>query len=219
MNNEQREVGGGRGFSKQELLDDLKAAWTECKKCPLYKCNTPSDENPSGKAFGRGNPTAKILLVGEALGAGESRTGDVFLSTSPAGRKLAEILAHYKLTRSVYIVNPIACRSTKKDKTTGKIKNIKPLPEHIEACRERFDTIVSIIKPKLIVAMGAGAINALTGYTGTVKDAMGRTFHHDAYGKVLGTCHPMLYIYRAQDEDLIRESDKIWKFIAKHKRN
>jgi len=217
MNNEQKEIQTRRGFTKQQLLDDLAAAWTGCTKCPLHKCNTPSDENPSGQAFGRGNPKAKILLVGEALGKGESETGDVFLPNSPAGRKLMMILKHYKLLNSVYICNPVACRSTKKDKKTRKIKNIKPAPEHVDACRERFDSIVKILKPRLIVAMGAGAIAALTGYTGTVKNAMGRVFETEKYGNVLATCHPMLYIYRAKDEELITKSDKIWQFIEDHK--
>jgi len=166
--------------------------------------------------MGRGNPRANILLVGEALGRGESQTGDVFLPTSPAGRKLAEILKHYGLTTRVYITNPVACRSTRKEEKTGKIKNTKPAPEHVEACRERFESIVNIVKPRLTVAMGAGAIAALTGYTGSVKDAMGREFS-TPFGKVLATCHPMLYIYRANDMDLIARSDKIWKFIAEHK--
>lgn len=217
MSDEQQEIKGGRLFTKQELLNDLAAAWTGCKKCPLYGCNTPTDVNPSGMAHGRGNPKAKILLVGEALGKGESETGDVFLSNSPAGRKLMEILRHYKLLNKVYICNPVACRSTKKDKKTGKVKNIKPAPEHVDTCRPRFDSIVKILKPRLIVAMGAGAIHALTGYKGTVKNAMGRVFDHETYGKVLATCHPMLYIYRANDQELITQSDKIWKFIAGHK--
>jgi len=215
MNDEQREINIDRRFTNQELLDDLKAAWEGCQKCPLHRCNTPSDENPSGQAQGRGNPNASILLVGEALGRGESVAGRVFLETSPAGKKLAEILAHYKLAKSVYIANPVACRSTRKD--SGKVKNIKPAPEHIEACRKRFDAIVSIIKPKLIVAMGAGAISALTGYKGTVKDAMGRMFEHETYGKVLATVHPMLYIYKAKDRELTKISDKIWRYIAEYK--
>jgi DNA polymerase len=217
MNNKQKEIQTHRGFTKQQLLNNLKIVWEDCRKCPLHKCNTPSEENSSGKAYGRGNPRAKILLVGEALGAGESRTGRVFLETSPAGRKLATILKHYGLTNRVFITNPVMCRSTRKDKKTGKIKNIKPAPEHVEACRPRFDTIVSIIKPRLIVAMGAGAINALTGYTGTVKDAMGQIFKTEQYGKVLATVHPMVYIYRATDKELITQSDKIWKYIVQHK--
>ena len=216
MSDEQREIPVDRRFTPQQLLDDLKAAWEPCQRCDLHKCNTPSDANTSGKAHGRGNPRANILLVGEALGKGESQTGDVFLPTSPAGRKLAEILKHYGLTKRVYITNPVACRSTRKEEKTGKIKNTKPAPEHVEACGERFSAIVSIVKPRLIVAMGAGAIAALTGYTGSVKDAMGRAFD-TPYGKVLATCHPMLYIYRANDMDLIASSDKIWKFIAEHK--
>jgi uracil-DNA glycosylase family 4 len=125
-------------------------------------------------------------------------------------------LKYYKMTGSVYIANPVACRSTREDEKTGKVKNIKPAPEYVEACRERFDSLVSILKPKLVVAMGSGAIAALTGYTGSVKDAMGRTFD-TKYGKVLATCHPMLYIYRSGDDDLIAHSAKIWEFISGHR--
>ena len=195
-------------MDKEMLLENLKKEWLHCKKCPLHKCNTPSDDNPSGRAFGRGNVDAPLLLVGEALGKTESSSGQVFDENAPAGGKLKQILSYYELQDLVYIANPVACRSTKNG------KNIKPDASHYAACRPRFDRLVQIIQPELIVAMGAGAAEVLTGQPIQIMKQMGEIFD-TAYGLVIVVPHPCAYIYRQKDEDLRKKSDKIWRKIAK----
>ena len=195
-------------MNKEMLPENLKKEWLHCKKCPLHKCNTPSKENPSGRVFGRGNPDAPLLLVGEAPGGQEAATGIDFYENAPAGGKLKQILSYYELQNLVYIANPVVCRSTKNG------KNIKPDASHYAACRPRFDRLVQIIQPELIVAMGAGAAEVLTGQPIQIMKQMGEIFD-TAHGLVIVVPHPCVYIYRQKDEELRKNSDKIWKKIAK----
>lgn len=199
--------------TKEYLLKELATAWDNCTKCPLHECNTPTSANPSGRASGRGNPDAKVLLVGEALGKQESQTGIVFHPDAPAGSKLQQILSFYNLYNPdtgqylVYISNPVICRST-----SPRGKDIKPTIKQYRACQPRFQELVSIMQPELIVAMGAGALEALTGQKHAVTRVMGELFETQ-YGNVLATVHPMYYRYNSKDEHLKRTSHKVWQYI------
>ncbi|HUW06695.1 MAG TPA: uracil-DNA glycosylase [Williamwhitmania sp.] len=195
-------------MTKQARLLELERGWLNCTRCPLYKCNTPSEQNPSGRAFGRGNPDAPLLLVGEALGKTESISGNVFDERAPAGGKLKQILSYYELEGLVYIANPVACQSTKNG------KNVKPNASQYAACRHRFDQLIQIIQPKLIVAMGAGAAEVLTGQSIQIMKQMGEMFQV-GHGTVVVVPHPASYLYRKNDEELRKNSHRIWKKISK----
>jgi len=194
---------------KKSALKRLAAIWDSCEDCPLHECNTSSKDNPSGKAQFRGNPDAKLILCGEALGEQESRTGLVFYPDAPAGKKLAQILNYYDLSDQALITNPVACRSTNE-----RGKNIKPPMECCETCRTRFNAIYDIVQPQYIIAMGAIAIEFLTGDKVPVMKNIGRMWD-TRYGPVISTCHPCAYVYNAKNDQLRRDSDRMWKKIKK----
>ncbi len=114
---------------KQEILD--------CRKCSLYKTRIYP-------VIGEGNHQAKIMFVGEAPGANESRTGRPFCGA--AGRILDELLESAGIKRKdVYITNVL------KDRPPN---NRNPKPEEIIACSPFLERQIEIIKPAIIGCLG-----------------------------------------------------------------
>lgn len=145
----------------------------ECRKCPLGKTR-------KNFVFGSGNPRAEILFVGEAPGADEDAQGLPFVGA--AGRLLTKIIESTKTWKreDVFICNVLKCRPP---------GNRTPLPEEVEQCFPYLQEQIRIVKPKLIMAMGASAAQALL----QTKDSVGKLRHqwHDWGGIPLRvTYHP-----------------------------
>ncbi len=114
-----------------------------CGLCPDRKNAVP----------GEGSATARLVLVGEGPGATEDETGRPFVGQ--AGKLLEGILAAIELRREdVFICNVVKCRPP---------QNRKPLPEEIEACMPYLRRQLSILRPKVILALGATAAETLLG--------------------------------------------------------
>ncbi|HEY5038743.1 MAG TPA: uracil-DNA glycosylase, partial [bacterium] len=126
----------------------------ECQKCPLGKTRKKF-------VFGSGNPQAEIMFVGEAPGADEDAQGLPFVGR--AGQLLTKIIESTNTWKreDVFICNVLKCRPP---------GNRTPLPEEVEQCRPYLEEQVKIIKPKLIMALGASAAQALL----KTKDAVGK---------------------------------------------
>jgi DNA polymerase len=102
---------------------------------------------------GEGSPTARLMLVGEGPGATEDATGRPFVGQ--AGKLLDDILAAIEVPReSVYITNVVKCRPP---------QNRKPLPDEIAACIPYLHRQLELIKPKVIIALGGTAGEAMLG--------------------------------------------------------
>jgi DNA polymerase len=135
--------------------------------------------------FGDGNPQARILLVGEAPGADEDRTGIPFVGK--AGQLLANILKACGLTRDdVYIANILKCRPH---------GNRDPLPDEAANCRKYLDGQIDFVDPEFIVCLGRVAATNLLGVDTTISSLRGR-WHDYKERKVLCTYHPS-YLLRA----------------------
>ncbi len=118
-------------------LDTLKARVLACARCPLHETRT----NP---VFGEGNPHARVMLVGEAPGEVEDKTGRPFVG--PAGKKLDEVLASVGITRDdVFITNVVKCRPP---------GNRVPTKKEMEACYPYLEAQIALINPGLIVTLG-----------------------------------------------------------------
>jgi uracil-DNA glycosylase family 4 len=145
----------------------------ECQNCPLGKTR-------KNFVFGSGNPMAEIMFVGEAPGADEDQQGLPFVGK--AGQLLTKIIESTKVWKrpDVFICNVLKCRPP---------GNRTPLPEEVEQCRPYLEEQVRIIKPKLILALGASAAQALL----KTKESVGklRNKWHDFDGIPLRvTYHP-----------------------------
>ena len=145
----------------------------ECQKCPLGKTRKQF-------VFGSGNPQAAVMFVGEAPGADEDEQGLPFVGK--AGQLLTKIIESTKTWKrsDVFICNVLKCRPP---------GNRTPELDEVEQCRPYLEEQINIIKPKLIMALGASAAQALL----KTKDSVGKLRHrwHDFQGTPLRvTYHP-----------------------------
>ena len=117
---------------------------TSCCELCAYRANAVP---------GEGDPHARLMLVGEGPGANEDATGRPFVGQ--AGKLLDDILEAIEVPRkTVYITNIVKCRPP---------QNRKPLPDEIAACLPYLYRQIELIRPKLIVALGGTAAEALLG--------------------------------------------------------
>lgn len=131
---------------KQLLLDQLYAPLTNCHQCPLGSMGR------STVVFGKGNPNARIMLIGEAPGKDEDIQGKPFVGRS--GKLLNEVLQTVGIQpEDTYITNIVKCRPP---------ENRAPLPVEASACKKLLlHYQIQIIQPKVICTLGATAINYL----------------------------------------------------------
>lgn len=162
-----------------------------CTKCGLAKTRTKT-------AFGVGSPAARIVFVGEAPGHDEDVTGEPFVGR--AGQLLTDMIQKGMGLRreDVYICNVLKCRPP---------ENRTPAADEIAACRDYLWRQIDIIKPELIIALGAPAAQTLLGAREGIGRLRGR--FHDFYPSgtsligesipLLPTFHPA-YLLRSPGE-------------------
>jgi uracil-DNA glycosylase len=128
---------------------------------------------------GEGNPHAKLFLVGEGPGATEDAQGRPFVGQ--AGNLLNGILEAIELPReSVYITNIVKCRPP---------QNRKPLPDEIAACIPYLHRQLEIIKPRVILALGSTAAEAMLGVRKSLAELRGKVHTYNGTPLIV-TYHP-----------------------------
>jgi len=134
-------------------LDDLAEAAQQCRGCELYR-------NATQAVFGEGDRSARLLMIGEQPGDQEDLQGRPFVG--PAGRLLDECLVEAGIDREdVYLTNAV---KHFKWKPQGKRRlHAKPTVREIKACRPWLDAELEIIRPAVVVCLGATAAQALLG--------------------------------------------------------
>ena len=174
----------------------LREAALVCVKCPhLAKSRTQV-------VFGVGNAKAELMFVGEAPGADEDAQGEPFVGR--AGQLLTKIIEAMGFQRgNVYIANVLKCRP---DMPPGVSGNRKPTPEEMKTCLPWLEKQIELIKPRVMVALGATALEGLLGATTAVNKMRGRWL--DFHGiPVMATYHPA-YLLRNQT---VTEKRKVWE--------
>jgi len=155
-----------------ESLESFKNSICECLKCELGYTRT-------NFVFGVGNPNADIVFVGEAPGEKEDLIGEPFVGR--AGKLLDKILAAINLSREdIYICNVIKCRPP---------QNRDPLPKEVELCEPYLKTQLSLINPKLIVALGRIAACTILRTKEPLKNLRNKIFKYEGIDLVV-TYHP-----------------------------
>jgi DNA polymerase len=190
-------------FIMEASPGDKAARWAElrgrvivCEKCPhLVRSRTQV-------VFGVGNIDAELMFVGEAPGEDEDLQGEPFVGK--AGQLLTKIIETMGFKRSdVYIGNVLKCRP---DMPEGASGNRKPKPAEMQTCLPFLIEQIEIIKPKLLVALGATAMEGLTGNTEPMNRQRGRW--HEFQGiPLMATYHPA-YLLRNQS---LGEKRKVWE--------
>ena len=182
--------------NKAALLAPIQARVTVCTKCPhLARSRTQT-------VFGVGNPDAELMFIGEAPGADEDARGEPFVGR--AGQLLTKIIETMGFSRAeVYIANVLKCRP---DMPRGSSGNRPPTPEEMQTCLPYLAEQIEIIKPKVLVALGATAVEGLLGTRGTMREMRGRWHSHQETPLMI-TYHPS-YLLRNQAPS---EKRKVWE--------
>jgi uracil-DNA glycosylase len=171
-------------------LPRLKEAAAGCTACDLYKTGTQT-------VFGDGLPRARLMFIGEQPGDKEDLAGQPFVG--PAGTLLDQALEAAGIDRSqVYVTNTV---KHFKWKPQGKRRiHQKPNAREIAACRGWLEAELDVIRPKVIVCLGATAAQALLGKSFRVTERRGEVIPGTAAPNIMATVHPSS-ILRAPDEE------------------
>ena len=161
----------------------LKQAVPACTACKLHSSRTQT-------VFGVGDENADWLLIGEAPGADEDRLGEPFVGQ--AGKLLDNMLAAIGLKRgeNVYIANVLKCRPP---------GNRNPEPDEVVKCTPFLLQQISLIQPKLIVAMGRFAAQTLLNTDASIASLRGRV-HAYAGVPLIVTYHPAYLLRTLPDK-------------------
>lgn len=150
--------------------------------------------------FAIGSPDAEIMLIGEAPGHNEEKEGEPFVG--PAGQKLNDILKAMGINReNVYLSNLVKFRPAMPRQATN---NRKPTPEEMAACLPLVMAEISVVKPKLIIALGGTAAEGLIGLEGTVGSMRGK-WHEVSGIPARVTYHPSYLLQGGGSNNLKRE--------------
>lgn len=166
-----------RGVSAEEIrflptLEQVREASLGCPRCRLA-------ETRMKVVFGEGDPDADVMVVGEAPGADEDRTGRPFVGR--AGKLLDLLLMTAGFPRErVYICNVLKCRPP---------MNRNPLPDEVEACNPYLLRQVELVKPRAILAFGTFAAQTLLGTDVSIGRLRGKVHHYQGV-PLIPTYHP-----------------------------
>jgi len=200
---------------KTEKLAAVQTRVSACIKCP----NLASSRTQT--VFGVGNPDAEIMFIGEAPGADEDAQGEPFVGR--AGQLLTKIIKAMGFAREeVYIANILKCRP---DVPAGSFGNRPPTPREMQTCRPYLMEQIDIIKPKVIVALGAVAVEGLLGTRAPMRELRGRWDSFNGTPLMI-TYHPA-YLLRNQSpsekrkvwEDMMLVLERLDKLISEKQRN
>ena len=197
--------------ARPATLRQVKAAAETCERCPLYKDATQT-------VFGEGPAHAPVIFVGEQPGDQEDLQGTPFVG--PAGKMLNRALEEAGVDRTqVYVTN--AVKHFKFEPRGKRRIHQKPNTGEIERCKWWLDKELSLVKPKLTVALGATAARALFGRTTTISKVRGEFLalpEHDGI-EVFVTVHPSSLLRAPDPETKEREYKRFvadMKAIARH---
>ncbi len=168
----------------------LREAAARCKACDLWKRATQT-------VFGEGAARAEVMFVGEQPGDKEDLMGHPFVG--PAGRVLDKALEAAGIDRStVFVTN--AVKHFKWEPRGKRRIHKKPNTIEITACRPWLDVEIRVVRPQVIVCLGATAAQALLGREFKVSTQRGRPVPSPLAPTVIATVHPSS-ILRAQDDE------------------
>jgi uracil-DNA glycosylase len=177
--------------STANSIAQLRQAAAGCTACDLWKSATQT-------VFGKGPAKAKMMLVGEQPGDQEDRAGHPFVG--PAGKLLDDALAQAGIDRAdVYITNVVKHFKWAAPERGKRRIHKKPNSIEIRACRAWLDAELRIVRPRIVVCLGASAAQSLLGKDFSVTRQRGQLIDSNLAPYVTATVHPSS-ILRAPDD-------------------
>ena len=182
----------------RRTLESLRAASAKGHDCPLAARATQT-------VFGEGDPHARVVLVGEQPGNDEDLVGRPFVG--PAGKLLDRALEQAGIDRGrVYVTNVV--KHFKWEPRGKRRIHAKPNAAEIAACRPWLDAELELIKPEVLVVLGATAAQALLGRQFRVSKERGKFVPSPLAPHVLATVHPSAILRAPDDETRHAEMDR-----------
>ena len=176
-------------------LSALREAEAACTRCPLYR-------NATQVVPGEGPSHAQVMLVGEQLGDQEDRQGHPFVG--PAGRILDRAIVDAGIERKqVFITN--AVKHFKFEPRGKRRLHKRPSAAEIEACRWWLERERAIVRPRVVVALGATAARGVLGRAVTIASVRGEVLPGGGDSRVIVTIHPSYVLRQPDDESKERE--------------
>jgi len=170
----------GATCEQEGALAAGRAAALACTACPLWQLGRQT-------VFGEGPADARLLLCGEAPGEQEDREGRPFVG--PAGRLLDQALEQAGLDRrELYITNLVKHRPWVEQ--GGRRRNRPPRASEIRACAPWLQQELSIIRPDLVLCLGAPAARAIISKEFKLTEQRGRWYTLPSGARALATLHP-----------------------------
>jgi DNA polymerase len=201
--------------AKASAFAELRQRASVCVKCPHLASSRKN------VVFGVGSIDAQLMFVGEAPGADEDEQGEPFVGK--AGQLLTKIIQTTGLQRGdVYIANILKCRPDTPGQSAG---NRKPTPEEMKTCIPYLHEQIDLICPKVLVALGATAVEGLLGKTIGITKLRGNWQTYRGI-PLMPTYHPA-YLLRNQAlsekrrvwEDMLQVMEKLAMPISEKQRN
>jgi uracil-DNA glycosylase family 4 len=185
-------------MTPEKALKAIREDIGDCTRCPLHK------QGRKQIVFGVGNPRADIMFVGEAPGADEDQQGEPFVGR--AGQLLNNMISAMGISRQdVYIANIIKCRPP---------GNRTPERDECETCSPFLMRQIQVVKPKIIVALGAVAAKTLLGVNDAMVNLRGRIYDFKNT-KLAVTYHPA-YLLRdpRQKKEAWKDLQMVMKYLG-----
>src|SRR6266446_3816701 len=198
-------------------LASLRVAAASCKACDLW-------ERATQTVFGEGDAHAKVVFVGEQPGDREDLAGHPFVG--PAGKLLDQALAEVGIARSdVYVTNVVKHFNWAPDQRGKRRIHKKPRYWEINACRPWLDAELAVVKPEVLVCLGATAAQALLGKNFSIMRRRGELIPSPLAPHVMATVHPSSILRapddeqrRAAREEFVKDMRKVAGVIREHGR-
>ena len=176
---------------QSQSLEELRAGIGDCRRCKLWSGRTHV-------VFGVGNPSARLMFIGEGPGRDEDLQGEPFVGR--AGQLLTDIITKgMGLKREdVYIANVVKCRPP---------ENRNPEPDEVASCEPFLRKQIDLVRPEVIVALGKFAVQTLLQSKVPISRLRGNW--HSYHGiRLMPTFHPAYLLRNPGDKKLVWEDIK-----------
>jgi uracil-DNA glycosylase len=186
--------------ARERSLERAAAAVAACRKCEIGNVRQNS-------VYGEGDPCAALMIVGEGPGETEDKLGRPFVGR--AGELLENMLGAIGFSREdAFICNTVKCRPTAFE--NGRLRNRPPDPQEMRNCRPYLDEQIDLIRPRVILALGAPAARSFLGAQFSITRQRGQWFEGPAGIPLIATFHPA-YLLRMTGGELNAVKRLVWE--------
>jgi uracil-DNA glycosylase len=185
--------------ARRDALVDLHTIVDACRRCAIGSTRTKV-------VCGVGGPASSLMVVGEGPGESEDQQGAPFVGR--AGELLTKMLAAIGLQREdVFITNTIKCRASQV--VGGRVMNRAPMQEEMANCREYLDREIEVVRPRVILALGAPAAKSFLGPGFSITRQRGVWYPGPLGADLMATYHPA-YILRLTGGNMTAVKKLVW---------